>query len=66
MKTIVTYITDDGKEFDNKFEAKVHECELTSSHEWQYYNENMGAQKEQDEDSKVAFCKKCGKQEILK
>ncbi len=65
MKAVITYITKDGKEFDNKYEAKKHECDLTS-HDWQYYNENMGLQKEQNEESKVAFCKKCNKQRMLK
>lgn len=65
METIITYITKDGKKFDNIFEAKKHECELTS-HRWDYYNENMSLQKERDENSKVRFCKYCSKQEILK
>jgi len=65
MKTIITYITDDGKEFTNQFKAKKHECELTS-HVWNFYNDNMGLQKEEDENSKVAFCKNCGTQRMLK
>ena len=64
MKAIITYITDDGKKFDNQFSAKKHECELTS-HNWDFYTENMGLQKEQDTDSHMALCKHCGKQEML-
>lgn len=64
MKAIITYITEDGKKFENQFEAKKHECELTS-HKWEYYNHNMGAQKEQNEETHVKFCKHCNKQEIL-
>lgn len=65
MKTIITYITDDGKKFEDKFEAKKHECEMTE-HIWDFYNENMGLQKEQNGNSKVAFCKHCGSQKILR
>lgn len=65
ITTKTTYTTEDGKTFDNQFDAKKHACELTS-HDWEYYNENMGLQKEQNEESKVAFCKKCRKQRILK
>lgn len=64
MKAIITYITDDGKKFDNQFSAKKHECELTS-HAWDYYTEKMALQKEQDEQTHMLFCKHCGKQEIL-
>ena len=65
MKTRVTYITDDGIEFEDSFSAKRHECEITE-HRWEYYNENMGLQKEMNEHTKMKFCKKCQKQESLK
>lgn len=65
MKAIITYVTEDGREFNSKYEAKKHECELTT-HTWDYYNENMGLQKQQDENSKVAFCKKCNMQKMLR
>jgi hypothetical protein len=65
MRTIITYITDDGKEFDNQFIAKKHECELTS-HDWDFYNENLGLQKEQDEHTHMLFCKKCSTQKLLR
>ena len=61
----ITYITNDGKEFDNKFDANKHECELTS-HKWEFYNSNLGLQNEEDEDTKMKFCKKCSKQIMLK
>lgn len=65
MESRIIYTTFDGKEFTDKYQAKKHECELTN-HVWQYYNADMGMQKECNDDSKVAFCKKCNKQEILK
>jgi hypothetical protein len=65
MKAIITYITEDGKKFDDIFQAKRHECELTE-HKWEFYNENMGLQKVQDERSHLKFCKYCSKQEVLK
>lgn len=65
MKVITTYITDDGKKFDNQFDAKKHECELTN-HTWDCYNENMGLQKKQNEKTHMLFCKHCGKQEMIK
>jgi superfamily II helicase len=64
MKTIVTYITEDGKTFDNVFEAKRHECELTT-HRWEFYNKNMGLQKTMDEQTHLKFCKHCSKQELM-
>jgi hypothetical protein len=65
MKVIMTYITDDGKQFDNQFEAKKHECELTE-HKWDYYNENMGQQKQQDEKTAMKFCRNCHTQVMVK
>lgn len=65
MKTIITYITDDGKEFNNQFEARRHECELTQ-HSWEFYSKNMGMQKLQDENTHMRFCKNCTKQELIK
>lgn len=64
MKAIITYITDDGKEFSDQFSAKRHECELTE-HKWEFYNENMGLQKEQNELTHMRFCKHCTKQELI-
>jgi hypothetical protein len=64
MKTIITYITDDGQEFDNIFSARRHECELTQ-HTWEFYTKNMGLQKQMDYTTHMQFCKKCQKQEIL-
>lgn len=64
MRTRITYITEDGKEFDNKFNAKAHECELTD-HSWEFFNENMGLQSEERNDSKLKLCKNCTKQVIL-
>jgi len=61
----IIYITNDGKEFDNSYEAKKHECELTS-HVWEFYNSNLGVQKEETEDTKMKFCKNCSKQLMLK
>lgn len=65
MEARIIYTTIDGKEFDDKYQAKKHECELTT-HNWQYYNENINVQKERNDESKFAFCKKCNKQEILR
>lgn len=65
MTTRIIYTTTDGKEFDNKFDASKHECELTT-HRWEFFNENMGLQKEEDENSKIKFCKKCQTQIVLK
>lgn len=65
MRTKIIYTTLDGKEFTNQFDAKKHECILTR-HNWEYFNENMGLQKQQDENSKVRLCKSCNTQEILK
>jgi hypothetical protein len=65
MTTRIIYTTIDGKEFNDRFSATKHECELTE-HKWEFFNENMGLQKEQDENSKVKFCKKCVSQIILK
>lgn len=64
MRTIVTYITDDGKEFNDIFRARRHECELTE-HKWEFYNENMGLQKEFNEKTHLKFCKRCSKQELI-
>lgn len=65
MKTIVTYITEDGKQFDNAYDAKKHECDMTE-HTWEFYTEGMGIQKEQSDDTHMLFCKKCQRQQILK
>lgn len=65
MKTIVTYITDDGRKFNDIFQAKKHECELTE-HVWEYYNKNMGLQKEFNQDTHMKFCKRCQKQQFVK
>jgi hypothetical protein len=65
MKVIMTYITDDGKQFDNQFEARKHECEL-KEHKWDYYNKNMGQQKQQDENTVMKFCKNCHIQVMIK
>jgi hypothetical protein len=64
MKTIITYITEDGKKFDNQFEAKRHECELTE-HRWDFFNKTMGLQKEFNELTHMKFCKNCGKQVMI-
>lgn len=64
MKTIITYITDDGKKFDDVFHAKRHQCELTE-HTWDYYNKTMGQQKELNEQTHMKFCKNCNKQEFV-
>lgn len=64
MKTIITYITDDGKEFNDVFQAKRHECELTV-HNWEYYDKNMSIQKEDNSKTGSKFCKYCSKQEVL-
>ena len=64
MRTEITYITIDGKRFDNSFEAKKHECTLTE-HKWEFYNQNMGLQKEFNQDTHMRFCKKCHKQEFV-
>ena len=63
MRTEITYITEDGKKFDNQFLAKRHECELTQ-HKWEFYSER-GLQKEQDNSTNMKFCKHCGKQEMV-
>ena len=65
MRTIITYITDDGQEFNDQFSAKRHECELTK-HNWEFYNEKMGLQKEQNELTHMRFCRHCTKQELIK
>jgi len=65
MRHKITYITSDDKEFDNQFEAKKHECELTS-HKWDFYNSSLGIQSEETEDTKMKFCKNCSKQIMLK
>ena len=65
MKTEITYITDDGKRFSDVFAAKRHECELTE-HKWDYYNKNMGLQKDLNEDTHMKFCRNCSKQELVK
>ena len=65
MKTIITYITEDGKQFDNVFDARRHECE-TTQHTWEFYNANMGIQKEKSDDTHMLFCKKCQKQQMVK
>lgn len=65
METRIIYITDDGREFEDSFQAKRHECDITS-HDWEYYNERMSMQKQMDENSKIRFCKKCSKQETLR
>jgi hypothetical protein len=64
MKTRIIYITEDGKEFDDVFRARRHECELTQ-HTWEYFNENMGLQKARDEKTRLKFCKTCSKQVLL-
>lgn len=67
MIATITYTTEDGKKFDNSHDAKKHECELTS-HKWEFYNSNLGLQKvqEQNEDTKMKFCKHCSSQVMLK
>ncbi len=65
MKTIITYITDDGKEFTDGFQAKRHECELTE-HNWEYYDQIMSLQKKLTNDTRVKFCRNCSKQVVLK
>lgn len=62
MKTIIKYITEDGKEFDNIFQARRHECELTQ-HSWEYYTKDMSLQKQKNHETHTQFCKKCSKQE---
>lgn len=64
MKSRIIYTTSDGIDFDNSYDAKKHECKLTA-HKWEYYNSNLGLQKEQTEDSKMRFCKYCSSQEFL-
>lgn len=64
MITKIIYITDDAREFEDLFEAKRHECDLTS-HKWEYYNENMGLQPARNEKTKIRLCRHCNKQEIL-
>ncbi len=64
MRTEITYITEDGKKFDNQFLAKRHECELTE-HKWEFYSKNGGLQKEQSELTHMKFCKHCSKQEMI-
>lgn len=63
MRTEITYITEDGKKFDNQFLAKRHECELTK-HKWEFYSER-GLQKEKNELTNMRFCKHCSKQEMI-
>ena len=62
MKTLITYITEDGKEFNDVFQARRHECELTE-HRWDYYAQNNNIQKEFNSETKFKFCKNCCKQE---
>lgn len=64
MKTIIAYITTDGKKFENQFIAKKHECELTE-HNWEFYNEQLIIQKEQNKETHMLFCKKCSTQKII-
>lgn len=64
MRTEVTYITDDGKKFNNQFEAKKHECTLIG-HNWEFYNKNMGLQKEMNDTAYMKFCRHCHAQEII-
>jgi len=64
MKHKIIYITEDNKEFDNQFEAKKHECEMTN-HIWEFYNKGTGIKKE-EEDAYMKFCKRCNKQVKLK
>jgi hypothetical protein len=64
MRTEITYITKDGKKFDNQFSAKRHECELTE-HNWEFYSKNGVLQKEQNELTHMRFCKYCGKQQAV-
>lgn len=64
MKTIITYITDDGKEFSDMFQARRHECKLTK-HDWEYYDKKMNRQKEENSETGTRFCKFCSKQEAL-
>lgn len=64
MRTRITYITEDGKEFDGLFQAKRHECEMTS-HRWEYYTENLVKQPELTLQTNQRFCKSCHKQEFL-
>lgn len=65
MKSRIIYTTSDGFDFDSQYEARKHECELTS-HRWEYFNDNMGVLKEKTDSAKMRFCKYCNKQEILK
>lgn len=64
MKTIITYVTDDGKEFNDVFQARRHECELTD-HKWDYFDTIGNKQKQNNENTKVKFCRFCSKQEVL-
>lgn len=64
MKTIITYITDDNKEFSDMFQARRHECELTE-HNWEYYDRKMNVRKEENNETGSKFCKFCSKQETL-
>ena len=64
MRTITTYITEDGKEFTSIFEAKRHECEMTA-HKWEYYTKNLVKQAVLNQDTAQRFCKYCQKQEFL-
>lgn len=65
MKTITTYITDDGKEFNDVFQARKHECDL-KGHQLEFYNKNMGIQSELNENTYMKFCKNCHQQIIIK
>ena len=63
MRHKIIYITIDDREFDNQFEAKKHECLLTS-HNWSFYDNNGGLQKEENEKTQMKFCKNCNEQKI--
>ena len=64
MRTIVTYITDDGKEFTEMFQAKKHECEM-SNHRWEYYTKDMVKQIDLDNKTTQKFCKSCHTQILI-
>ena len=64
MTTVTTYITDDGKEFGEMYQAKKHECELTE-HKWEYYTVNLVRQREFNEETHQKFCRYCHTQILL-